>query len=118
MNDEPLIAFCTCPDRDSAHAIAQALVEAGSAACVNILPGLCSVYLWQGKLERSEEYLLMAKTTGKRYRALEEQIQSLHPYELPEIVAVPITTGLPEYLAWVRDATTTHTTPNAAPATP
>jgi periplasmic divalent cation tolerance protein len=101
-----LLVLCTCPDRDSALAIATPLVEEGLAACVNIGEPLTSIYLWQGRLEQSRECLLLAKTTVERYRELESTIRERHPYELPEIIAVPVETGLADYLQWVEQCTT------------
>ncbi len=95
------LVLSTCPDRQSADAIASRLVEDGLAACVNIIPGLRSVYMWQGKVEHSNELLLLIKTRVHCYGRLEEVIRRRHPYELPEIVSVPIETGLTEYLSWI-----------------
>lgn len=92
--------LCTCPP-EAADGLAAALVEEQLAACVNVLPGIQSVYRWQGALERSAETLLLAKTTAGRYPALETRLRELHPYELPEIIALPVEHGLPDYLAWV-----------------
>ena len=75
------------------------------AACVQVLPGMTSVYRWQGKLERADEVLLLAKTTRDRLDALTARIVELHPYELPEVVAVDVFGGLPGYLAWIADET-------------
>ena len=102
-----LLVFSTFPDEASAREAAGKLVEGGMAACVNILPGLTSVYRWQGKIEEAEEVPLLIKTSAARYAALEAAIRAAHPYELPEIVAVPATRGLPEYLAWVAAETAT-----------
>jgi len=99
-----LLVFITCP-AGSADALGAALVEARLAACVNALPGLRSVYRWQGQLERSDETLLIAKTSRTRYAALEAEVRRLHPYELPEIVTVNVAGGLPAYLQWVHDST-------------
>ena len=84
-----------------AQTLAQALIERRLAACVNVLADCTSVYRWKGKVESSSEVPLLIKTTAARYPALEQAIRNLHPYELPEIVAVPIAHGLPEYLNWV-----------------
>lgn len=95
------LVFSTCPDADTAHAIARVLVEDGLAACVSVLPGLQSVYRWQGKVETAHEHLLLIKTRADRYSRLEGVIRAHHPYELPEVVSVSIDAGLPEYLSWI-----------------
>ncbi len=105
MSDQLLI-YCTCPDQDSAQSIADTLVDKGLAACVNILPGVHSVYRWQGKRENAREYQLTIKTLHSAYEALQQTIVDLHPYELPEIIAVPITHGLAAYLAWIDENVT------------
>ena len=101
------IVLCTCPNMGAAEGIANQLVAAGLAACVNIVPGLKSVYLWEGAVTADDELLLMIKTTAARYQDLEDAIREVHPYELPEIVSVPILAGLPGYLQWIQDATST-----------
>jgi periplasmic divalent cation tolerance protein len=100
-----LVCFCTCPDAASAERLAEALVAERLAACVNVLPGVRSVYRWQGALERADEVLLLVKTTRGRLDALVARLPALHPYELPELVAVEAAGGLPAYLDWVADAT-------------
>lgn len=97
------IVLTTCPDKLSAERIAQALVEEGLAACVNILPPMQSIYRWKGKVEQAREQLLIIKSSCARFAAIRERIQALHPYELPEIIAVPIADGLPGYLAWLNN---------------
>ncbi len=109
-----LLCFCACPDDATAAAIAHALVEARLAACVNILPAVRSVYRWQGKVEDAGETLLLAKTTQARLPALRERILALHPYELPEVIAVEVAAGLPAYLDWI--AAETAPNPDAASA--
>ena len=99
--------FCTCPDADSAARIADALVEARLAACVNQVPGLRSVYRWEGAIERADEVLLVAKTTHARLDALIERIRALHPNELPEVIAFEVAGGLAAYLDWVAEQTRT-----------
>ncbi len=101
MRVNALICFCTCPDADAATRIADALVDECLAACVNILPGLRSVYRWQGQIERADEALLLIKTTRDRFDALSARLVALHPYELPEVLAVEAAAGLPAYLDWV-----------------
>ncbi len=103
---EPLLVLTNLPDATSARSLADVLVEARLAACVNILAPCRSVYRWQGQVEDAEEVPLLIKTTVEHYAALEAAIRRQHPYELPEIVAVPITHGLPDYLAWVATETT------------
>ncbi|MEO7558067.1 MAG: divalent-cation tolerance protein CutA [Gammaproteobacteria bacterium] len=95
------IVFCTCPDADTAGMIADALIDRRLAACVTILPGVRSVYRWQDKRESSDEWLLIIKSAVAVYAQLQAGILTLHPYEVPEIIAVPITMGLPAYLAWI-----------------
>ncbi len=102
MTDSPYrLVLCTCPNHEAAEQLATLLVEQRLAACINIVPGLTSIYRWQGKLEQGTEELLLIKTTQNRYAALENTIQQQHPYELPEIIAVTLDEGLPDYLRWI-----------------
>lgn len=96
-----LLVMTTAPDAESAQKIARTLVERRLAACVNVLAPCQSVYYWQGAVEDSNEVPMLIKTTAARYGALEAAITAIHPYELPEIVALPLSHGLPEYLDWV-----------------
>jgi periplasmic divalent cation tolerance protein len=96
-----LLVITNLPDRGAAERLAEALVGKRLAACVNILAPCRSVYRWQGEVQHDEEHPVLIKTTPERYAQLEVEIRSLHPYELPEIIAVPIERGLPDYLAWV-----------------
>lgn len=98
---EIFIVFCTCSDSAEANRLAHSLVEERLAACVNILPGLTSIYRWQDKLESASEHLLLVKTTRERLSSLESRIHELHSYELPEVIAVPVTAGSEKYLAWL-----------------
>jgi periplasmic divalent cation tolerance protein len=102
---ETLLVLTTLPDAASAGRIAEMLVGERLAACVNILPPARSVYRWQGRVEQAEETPLLIKTTAARYPALESRLLQEHPYELPEILAVPIAHGLPAYLGWVEAET-------------
>lgn len=95
------LIFCTCPDKDTATTLARLLVEDGLAACVNIVPGITSVYSWQGQIESAEEHLLLIKAHKDRYPAIESTLRAHHPYQLPEIIAVNIERGLPDYLHWI-----------------
>lgn len=103
MSNAPLykLIFCNCPSEATANEIANKLVSDRIAACVNILPGLRSIYLWEGQLCNESEYLLLIKTTAANYSAVETSILATHPYELPEIIAVPINADLPAYLNWM-----------------
>jgi periplasmic divalent cation tolerance protein len=103
---EALLVLTNLPDAESARTLADHIVSARLAACVNILPPCRSVYRWQGAIEQAEEVPLLVKTTAERYPALEAAIRARHPHELPEIIAVPIARGLPGYLAWVAAETT------------
>lgn len=96
-----LLVLTNMPDRPAAEALANALIEARLAACVNILAPCQSVYRWQGALATANEVPLLIKTSEARFGELETAIRTLHPYELPELIAIPITQGLPDYLAWV-----------------
>lgn len=99
--DEILLVLTNVPDEATGAQIARRLVESRLAACVNLLPQVSSVYRWQGAVEQANETTLSIKTTKERYPELEAAIKALHPYDLPEIIAVPVTGGLPAYLAWV-----------------
>ena len=100
-SSEYCLVLSTFPEGEGAAAAARELVERGLAACGNILPGLRSIYIWQGRQEESTEQLLILKTRCDIYPAVEEALRALHPYELPEIRAVPVQAGLATYLAWV-----------------
>ena len=102
-----LICYCSCPDADTATGIGEALVRERLAACVNLLPGMRSIYRWQGKVEQADEVLLLIKTRAGQLDALAARLKALHPYELPELIAVRAAGGLPAYLAWV-DAETSE----------
>ena len=102
---ESLLVFTNLPDHDAAMRLAQSLVEKRLAACVNVLSGCSSVYRWQGAVERAEEVPVLIKTRPSRYAELEAAIRSLHPYEVPEVIAVPIVRGLTDYLEWVAEET-------------
>lgn len=105
VQDDVLIVITNAPDREAAEKIGRALIEARAAACVNIMSPCTSIYRWQGAVETAEEVPVFIKTTAGRYAAAEALIRELHPYELPEIVAVPAGRGLPGYLDWVRAET-------------
>jgi periplasmic divalent cation tolerance protein len=96
-----ILVVTNLPDSDSAFNIARHLVRMRLAACVNVLPAVASFYEWEGKLEQAQEHALVAKTVRERYAEVEAAIRERHPYTLPEIIAVDVSGGLPEYLAWV-----------------
>ena len=98
---DSLLVFTNLPDRESAEKLAALLIERRLAACVNILAPCSAVYRWQGEIQHDEEHPLLIKTAQDRYAELEATIRANHPYELPEIIAVPIERGLPAYLEWV-----------------
>ncbi|WP_426661411.1 divalent-cation tolerance protein CutA [Rhodanobacter aciditrophus] len=100
-----LLCLCTCPDATSAQRLAETLVGERLAACVNRLPGIHSTYRWQGAVTTDAEELLLIKTTAARFEALKARLLQLHPYALPELVAVPVEHGHAAYLDWVRAGT-------------
>ena len=104
-----LLVVTSLPDREIALTLARALVERRLAACVNVLGECTSVYRWQGAIETAAEVPVLIKTSALRYEALEQAIRELHPYELPEVIAVPIRGGLPGYLEWVAAETRSDT---------
>ena len=99
--EQVFIVMTHLPDAATADALAGALVEARLAVCVSFTTGVQSVYRWQGKIERANEVTLTIKTTQRHYAALETAIRAAHPYELPEIIALPVVAGLPSYLHWI-----------------
>ena len=99
-----LLVFVTCPDPEQAASLATILVEERLAACGNILSGMRSIYRWEDKIHDGKETLLLLKTTADVYPRLETRLKALHPYEVPEIIAVDLVKGLPAYLAWVTES--------------
>lgn len=102
----PLLVITNVPERAVAERIAETLVAERLAACINILADTHSVYRWKGAVEHATEFTMMIKIAEQGYPALEARICELHPYELPEIIAVPISLGLPAYLDWIAQAST------------
>jgi periplasmic divalent cation tolerance protein len=100
-----LLVFTNLPDRAAAMKLARGLVEKRLAACVNILSGCTSVYRWEGSIETADEVPVLIKTRASRYPEIEAAIRRLHPYELPEVIAVPVERGLTDYLDWVAEET-------------
>ena len=107
MKNKYLIAFCSCPDEVVAARLAEVLVEERLAACVSQLPGATSVYRWEGRIQKDAEVLMVIKTTGERLGTLTARIEELHPYEVPEIIAVPLEGGSERYLAWLGQSVAT-----------
>lgn len=104
MSEEILVVLTTWPDIEMARAAAHTIVEEHLAACGNLVPGIESIYRWQGKVETSAEIIVIFKTVAMSYASLEARIRELHPYEVPEIIAAPVFAGLPEYLGWVKSS--------------
>jgi len=102
MSDTVLLCYCSCPDDASAQALADALVGERLAACVSRLPGIRSTYRWRGAVTTDDEQLLLIKTTAARFGAMKARLLTLHPYDLPELVGVPVAQGHEAYLDWVR----------------
>jgi periplasmic divalent cation tolerance protein len=103
MAHQILLALSTFPDRETAQRISNQLVTEKFAACANILPGIESIYRWKEKIEIGSETLVLFKVSEDRQSAFQEKLRSLHPYDVPEIIFVPISSGLPEYLHWVTE---------------
>ncbi|MGC8968327.1 MAG: divalent-cation tolerance protein CutA [Thermus sp.] len=99
------VVFITVPSEEVARTLARTLVEERLAACVNIVPGLTSIYRWQGEVVEDRELLLVAKTTTHAFPKLKERVKALHPYTVPEILALPVAEGNREYLEWLRENT-------------
>lgn len=104
MTTDLLVVLCTCPSGEIAVTLARKLVESRLAACVNVSAPLTSIYTWEQAVHQSEEQLLIIKTDHQHYSALEQTIRESHPYQLPEIIALPISAGLAPYLRWVQSA--------------
>jgi periplasmic divalent cation tolerance protein len=102
---DTLLILCTCPDGESAARIARVLVEERLAACVNRVPGLTSVYRWQGEIHEDSEVLLLIKTRSELFESLRARLVALHPYDVPEVIALDIAAGHAPYLDWRRTET-------------
>lgn len=99
------LVLCTCPDQETALALAERLVEERLAACANLIPGIRSVYRWEGRVQQDTEILMTIKTSSQAVDRLVARIRELHPYQVPEIIAIPITEGSADYLNWVTTCT-------------
>jgi periplasmic divalent cation tolerance protein len=104
MTEKILLALSTFPDAEIARRISNQLVSESFAACANILPAIESIYRWKNKIESSVETLVLFKLSEDRRAAFQDKLRSLHPYDVPEIIFVPVTSGLPEYLQWVAES--------------
>ncbi|MCE5181124.1 MAG: divalent-cation tolerance protein CutA [Betaproteobacteria bacterium] len=111
---DAMLVITNLPDRDTARRLADSLVERRLAACVNILAPCESIYRWQGKIEAAQETTLLIKTLGAHYGKVEKTIRECHPYELPEIIAIPLVAGLPAYLDWLAAETISPAPINSA----
>lgn len=105
---EPLLVLTNLPDVANAEKLAHALIESRAAACVNVLAPCRSIYRWEGVVETAEEIPLLIKTTAANYPLVEDIIRAQHPYDVPELIATPITNGLPAYLEWLAAETEKH----------
>lgn len=103
MSTHYRVILCTCPDQETARRLADALVEERLAACVSLMPGLTSVYRWEGRIRHDSEVLLLIKTVEAHVEVLTERLRRLHPYDVPEIIALPIVSGSSDYLNWVSE---------------
>lgn len=106
-----VVVFITAPSKDKAEALGTGLVEGRLAACVNIIPSVSSIYVWEGKLCKEEEALMVIKSTSSLFPALSTYVRENHDYEVPEIIALPISEGLKDYLDWIREASSLPPSP-------
>lgn len=104
---DTIVILTTCPNRSTAESIARLLVEQRYAACVNVIDAIQSIYCWKDKIESDEETMLVIKTTKQRYGDIESTIQSNHPYDIPEVIALDIEKGAHSYLSWITQSTKT-----------
>ncbi|AKJ31567.1 divalent-cation tolerance protein CutA [Caldimonas brevitalea] len=103
-DDTPLLALSTVDDEAVARSLARELLDAELVTCVNLVPGVTSMYRWQGRIEESREWLLLLKTSSSRWPALKQRLPALHPYDVPELIATEIVDGLEPYLRWLVSA--------------
>ncbi|MBI5098920.1 MAG: divalent-cation tolerance protein CutA [Nitrospirae bacterium] len=105
IQTEDIVVFITAPNEDLAVTIARSLVESRLAACANIIKGIRSIYIWQDKVEDDKEVFMIVKTRRELFERLKSKVKELHSYEVPEIIALPITAGSDDYLKWLREST-------------
>jgi periplasmic divalent cation tolerance protein len=101
MSENHLVMLCVCPDRESGERIARALVQERLAGCVNLIPGMVSTFRWEGEVKQQDEHLIIIKTSAGRFEAVRAAITLSHPYDTPEVIALPIVEGDPKYLQWL-----------------
>lgn len=100
-----VLALCSAPDKAVARLLSQHLLDARLAACVSVLPGMHSMYHWEGRIEAADEVLMLIKTTSNQLEEMQRVIREIHPYDVPELVCLDISETLPDYLAWIRSIT-------------
>jgi periplasmic divalent cation tolerance protein len=100
-----IVIYCTCPDIETAQRISRLAVEQRLAACINQIPGITSIYTWDGNIQQDQEVLLIVKTIEERFDDFQKLVNDEHPYDLPEIIALPVTQGSPDYLDWIKQCT-------------
>jgi len=105
ITSEPIVVFVTSPGEEEASSLARALVEAKLAACVNMVSNVRSIYSWQGKIEDDRELLMIIKTQRHLFDRLTTKVREIHSYDVPEIIALPIVEGSPDYLRWLQEST-------------
>jgi len=103
MAGSPVVVLCTTPAENS-ESIARAVVDERLGACVNVLPQVRSFFRWEGKVDVADEHLLVIKTTNDVFARLQDRLTALHPYDVPEVIALDVTAGLPAYLKWLADS--------------
>ena len=108
---KPILVLVTCPTKTVARRIASQLITRHLAACVNIIPGVESLFWWQGTLNQAQEVLLLIKTTRSRFESLRRAVVSLHPYDVPEVIALPLVAGHQPYLRWIRSTLRSGSSP-------
>ena len=113
---DAIVVLCTCPDQTSADLLCEQLLNQRLAACINIVPGARSIYRWNGRVHTGDEVVLIIKTTDARLAGLTRRLQALHPFDVPELVALPVSGGLLAYLAWLDAATADDAADLAPPA--
>jgi periplasmic divalent cation tolerance protein len=104
MASDPCVVLVTAPDEAVAHKLARHLLERKLAACVNVIPGMVSLFWWQGKIDQQAEVLLVIKTLQEKLNPLIDAVKDEHPYDTPEIIALPLAGGADDYLKWLRDS--------------